>query len=324
MRDISAEIAAIQVAAHGSEVRSSIINALNEINYGALQAVAESDAGKILYVNANGQWAVGNEQYVPTPTGAINIDTNGTYDVTNKASAVVNVSGGGGTLGTKTITENGTYNAGDDNLDGYSQVTVNVTSSGSTDYEWDFTTGANLVDSIGGRLTAILHGNAAYNSEKGGILIPDSTSAIEFPMVLGARRRYYVTFGEFGVTSYGFSNRFFGFGSNNDNYPSRGFGAYTASSYILQYSASTAPISEENYAEYSALPNSTIGLQVGRNNDGSAKNGFYAIKPDSTSVYGSHGAMDANVNGSFYVGSPSNTRPANYPMVVKKVKITHF
>lgn len=33
---------------------------------------------------------------------------------------------GTGTTGTKTITENGTYNASNDNLDGYSQVTVNV------------------------------------------------------------------------------------------------------------------------------------------------------------------------------------------------------
>ncbi len=34
--------------------------------------------------------------------------------------------GGGGTLIEKTITENGVYNASDDNADGYSQVTVNV------------------------------------------------------------------------------------------------------------------------------------------------------------------------------------------------------
>lgn len=60
------------------------------------------------------------------PTGSLSITANGTYDVTNKASAVVNVSGGGSTLGTKTITENGTYNASSDNYDGYSQVTVNV------------------------------------------------------------------------------------------------------------------------------------------------------------------------------------------------------
>lgn len=46
----------------------------------------------------------------------------------------VNMSGGGGSavLGTKTITENGTYNASADSLDGYSSVTVNVPASGIT------------------------------------------------------------------------------------------------------------------------------------------------------------------------------------------------
>lgn len=45
----------------------------------------------------------------------------------NLATAINSISGGGGaTLITKTITENGTYDATDDNADGYSQVTVNV------------------------------------------------------------------------------------------------------------------------------------------------------------------------------------------------------
>lgn len=61
-----------------------------------------------------------------TPAGSINITQNGTYDVTEKASAVVNVSGSAPTLITKSITANGTYNASSDNADGYSQVTVNV------------------------------------------------------------------------------------------------------------------------------------------------------------------------------------------------------
>lgn len=39
----------------------------------------------------------------------------------------------GATLGAKTITENGTYNASSDNFDGYSQVEVNVSGGGSGD-----------------------------------------------------------------------------------------------------------------------------------------------------------------------------------------------
>lgn len=39
--------------------------------------------------------------------------------------------GGGSTLITKSITQNGTYNAQDDNADGYSQVTVSVSGGGS-------------------------------------------------------------------------------------------------------------------------------------------------------------------------------------------------
>ena len=56
------------------------------------------------------------------PSGEIEFTQNGTYDVTDKASAKVNVPEK--QLGTKTITTNGTYNASDDNLDGYSEVEV--------------------------------------------------------------------------------------------------------------------------------------------------------------------------------------------------------
>lgn len=61
-----------------------------------------------------------------TPTGTVNITSNGTHDVTNYASANVNVPSVSPSLGTKAITENGTYTASDDSLDGYSSVTVNV------------------------------------------------------------------------------------------------------------------------------------------------------------------------------------------------------
>lgn len=56
------------------------------------------------------------------PSGEIEINANGIYNVTDKVSAKVNVPEK--TLTTKTITANGTYNATDDNADGYSQVTV--------------------------------------------------------------------------------------------------------------------------------------------------------------------------------------------------------
>lgn len=51
-----------------------------------------------------------------------------------RAGSLALGSGGGGsepTLITKTITENDTYNASDDNADGYSSVTVNVQSGGA-------------------------------------------------------------------------------------------------------------------------------------------------------------------------------------------------
>ena len=57
------------------------------------------------------------DEYI-IPSGEINISQNGTYDVTDKASAKVNVPEK--TLTTKTITVNGTYNASYGNVDGYS------------------------------------------------------------------------------------------------------------------------------------------------------------------------------------------------------------
>ena len=66
--------------------------------------------------------SIPNEYIVPS--GEIEFTQNGTYDVTDKASAKVNIKEK--ILGTKTITENGTYKAIDDNLDGYSEVIADV------------------------------------------------------------------------------------------------------------------------------------------------------------------------------------------------------
>lgn len=63
---------------------------------------------------------------VQTKGGTIPADKN----TNNLATAISSIpSGGSATLITKTITENGTYNASDDDADGYSEVTVNVVSS---------------------------------------------------------------------------------------------------------------------------------------------------------------------------------------------------
>lgn len=66
--------------------------------------------------------SIPNEYIVPS--GEIEFTQNGTYDVTDKASAKVNIKEK--QLGTKTITSNGTYKAIDDNLDGYSEVIADV------------------------------------------------------------------------------------------------------------------------------------------------------------------------------------------------------
>ena len=71
------------------------------------------------------------DEYI-IPSGEINISQNGTYDVTDKASANVNIPEK--VLGTKTISSNGTYKAVDDNLDGYSEVEVETSGVNIWDY----------------------------------------------------------------------------------------------------------------------------------------------------------------------------------------------
>lgn len=76
-------------------------------------------------------------------TESARITENGTYYPSSGKcgfnEVVVNVSGGGGTLIEKTITENGDYYAVDDQADGYSKVTVNVSSQANimTSAEWE-------------------------------------------------------------------------------------------------------------------------------------------------------------------------------------------
>ena len=71
------------------------------------------------------------EEYI-IPVGTKEIETNGNYDVREYANASVNVPEK--YLGTKTITANGTYLASDDNLDGYSSVSVETSGVDINDY----------------------------------------------------------------------------------------------------------------------------------------------------------------------------------------------
>ena len=66
------------------------------------------------------------------PSGDITITASGTYDVKDKENAIVDIKEK--QLGNKKITENGTYKAADDNLDGYSEVEVTTSGVDINDY----------------------------------------------------------------------------------------------------------------------------------------------------------------------------------------------
>lgn len=124
-------------------------------------AIRDKLGGSAEYTPGQMAAAIGSIETGSTPVGTIPIAANGTVDVTQYASAevnvqpnlqaktatqngdvepdsgydglskvTVNVSGGGGTLISKTITQNGTYDPADDNADGYSGVVVNVSGGG--------------------------------------------------------------------------------------------------------------------------------------------------------------------------------------------------
>lgn len=116
---------------YDSELTGAQIESALEAIHGV---VTPSNNGKVLYIE-NGQikaasasrWSGGavleslsvtaNGDYTP-PTGTDGFDS-------------VHVAVPSATLTTKSITQNGTYNASSDNADGYSSVTVNVSGGGS-------------------------------------------------------------------------------------------------------------------------------------------------------------------------------------------------
>lgn len=114
------------------------------------------------------------DEYI-IPSGEININSNGTYDVTDKASANVNIPEK--VLGTKTITSNGTYKATDDNLDGYSEVEVNLGTTIDPRLKEIIERPFNLPFEIPDGITEIGNG-AFYLCRFNKIVIPNSVTKI--------------------------------------------------------------------------------------------------------------------------------------------------
>ena len=95
-----------------------------------------------------------NEQYLTDIADSIRdkLNTEDTYKVSEMADAIDSI-GGGATLGTKTITTNGTYDAEDDELDGYSEVDVSVANSYSAGDEGKVVSNGALVSQTSDTVT---------------------------------------------------------------------------------------------------------------------------------------------------------------------------
>lgn len=94
----------------------------------------------------NGVPAIVKEVIVPPSLGTKTVTTNGTYNASSDnydgySSVTVSVQA---SLGTKTISTNGTYNASSDNYDGYSSVTVSVPSVSEPYLELEVMPNGNL------------------------------------------------------------------------------------------------------------------------------------------------------------------------------------
>ena len=139
------------------------------------------------------------EPVEPSGTKEITITENGTTteDVAEYASAeiTVDVEGGGSTLTTKTITENGTYNASSDEADGYSSVTVNVPQPSGTK-QISITQNGTTTENV-----------AVYASAEITVNVPIGSTDEEIAMGTKPSGSVHIDLGAHNVAQYGLANR---------------------------------------------------------------------------------------------------------------------
>lgn len=88
----------------------------------------------VFYTNSGTGSFIGGSELTGTPIDTVYLKVNGSWGILEDGDwSEVNTQGN---LTTKTITQNGTYSATDDNADGYSEVVVNVEGSGGSYYPW--------------------------------------------------------------------------------------------------------------------------------------------------------------------------------------------
>lgn len=126
------EIVNVTPSTESQKITPTADKVFNEVNVSAVTSaidtniVADNIKKDVTILGVTGTLETGGI----TPTGTINISINGVHNVSDYASANVNVPSKEPVLQEKTATENGEY-VPDDGYDGLSKVVVNVVSSGS-------------------------------------------------------------------------------------------------------------------------------------------------------------------------------------------------